>query len=158
MLNENSVKIQSSPHSPSVSTENCVKARKLKEHDGKKFSASCSKLKPDRQAPKEISMNRMNVEQKRQKDDSGVLHVIDTKKKQDKSDQYDSQKENVYSYKDEVNGLSKQLEVIDLDRDVAEVKGQRTGVKQHGQVIPLPNAEHTPLCSRTPLAENIIST
>ncbi|GJR76803.1 hypothetical protein Tco_0089168 [Tanacetum coccineum] len=158
LLHEKSIKIQSSPHSSSVSTENCLKARKLKEHDGRKFSASCSKLKPDRQAPKEISKNRMNVEQKRQKDDSGVLHVIDTKKKQDESDQHDSQKENVYSYKDEVNGLSKQLEVIDLDRDVAEVKGQRTGAKQHGQVISLPNAEHTPLCSRTPLAEKIIST
>ncbi|GJV49443.1 hypothetical protein Tco_1439655 [Tanacetum coccineum] len=98
------------------------------------------------------------VEQKRQKDEFGVLHVIDTKKKQDESDQHDSQKENVYSYKDEVNGLSKQLEVIDLDRDVAEVKGQRTSAKQHGQVISLPNAEHTQLCSRTPLAEKIIST
>ncbi|PWA90736.1 hypothetical protein CTI12_AA097510 [Artemisia annua] len=158
LLYENSTKIQSSPHSPSVSIENCLKARKFKEHDGKKFSASCSKLKPEREAPKEISKNRMNVEQKRQKYDSGVLHVIDTKKKQDESDQYDSQKENVYSYKDEINGLSKQLEVIDLDRDVAEVKGQRTGVKQHGQVIPIPNVQHTPLCSRTPLAEKIIST
>lgn len=152
MLNENSTKIQSSPHSPYPSTENCLKARKLKEHDGKKFSASCSKLKPDRQEPKQISKNRMNMDQKRQKDDSGVLHLIDTKKKQDESDQYDSQKENVYSYKDEVNSLSKQLEVIDLDRDVAEVKGQRTGIKQHGQVIPLLNAEHTPL------AEKIIRT
>ncbi|GJS75594.1 hypothetical protein Tco_0725475 [Tanacetum coccineum] len=75
----------------------------------------------------------MNMEQKRQKDDSGVLHVIDTKKKQTAV----------------INIIAKEM---------SEVKGQWTGAKQHGQVISLPNAEHTPLCSRTPLAEKIIST
>ncbi|CAI9302829.1 unnamed protein product [Lactuca saligna] len=115
-LNKN--KFQLSNLSPSVTPENCSKVRKAF-NDGRKSGVSFSKLKVDVNIQKEIS--------NKQKDEA----MIDMKEKQDESDQ----KENVFSFEDQVNGLTKCLEVIDLDRDVGpEVKGQ---------------------LSRTPLAEKI---
>ncbi|KAJ0533584.1 hypothetical protein HanRHA438_Chr09g0392131 [Helianthus annuus] len=71
-------------------------------------------LKRDGQTPKEIL--KMNLDQKRQKDDRGS---------------FQAEKENVCSFEDQVNGLSRQLEVIDLAAA----------------------AEHSTPCSRTPLAK-----
>ncbi|XP_023747148.1 uncharacterized protein LOC111895289 isoform X3 [Lactuca sativa] len=123
-LNKN--KLQLSNLSPSVTPENCSKVRKAF-NDGRKSGVSFSKLKVDVQIQKEISNKRMHIEEKKQKDEA----MIDMKQKQDESDQ----KENVFSFEDQVNGLTKCLEVIDLDRDVGpEVKGQ---------------------LSRTPLAEKV---
>ncbi|CAH1443743.1 unnamed protein product [Lactuca virosa] len=114
-LNKN--KFQLSNLSPSVTPENCSKVRKAF-NDGRKSGVSLQK---------EISNKRMHIEEKKQKDEA----MIDMKQKQDESDE----KENVFSFEDQVNGLTKCLEVIDLDRDVGpEVKGQ---------------------LSRTPLAEKI---
>lgn len=139
---ENSLtKLQSSNLSPSVSAENYLKVRKSlsKEHDGSKAVASCSRLKPDRQIPKERSKNRMmNLERKRQKDESGS---------------FEGEKENVCSFEDQVNGLSRHLEVIDLDQDLREVKGQRVHELLKRPATP----EHTAPCTRTPLAEKMLS-
>lgn len=97
--------------------------------DGK-VGVGFSKLKPGGQVQKEMLKNRMNIEIKKQKDEA----TINMKQKQDENDQ----KENVCSFEDQINGLSRFFEVIDLDRDVVpEVKGGQLSVH----------------CSRTPLAE-----
>ncbi|XP_024969575.1 uncharacterized protein LOC112508943 [Cynara cardunculus var. scolymus] len=130
--NENRLnKLRSSNLSPCVSTEICSKVRKSSngEHDGRKVSPSYSKVKADGQIAKDIRKKKMKMK------DEGM------KKKQVE----ESQKENVYSFEDEVNGLSRELEVIDLvDRDVV------SEVKVHGQ-LSVPGTPHH--CSRTPLIE-----
>lgn len=131
-LNENRLnKLRSSNLSPCVSTEICTKLRKSfnGEHDGRKVSASCIKVKADGQMAKDIWKKKMKI-----KDEEGM------KKKQVE----ESQKENVYSFEDEVNGLSRELEVIDLDMDVV------SEVKVHGQLSLPGTPDH---CSRTPLIE-----
>ncbi|KAI3705563.1 hypothetical protein L1987_75802 [Smallanthus sonchifolius] len=114
-------KFSSSNLSPCVSTGNCLKV-------GRKASSSCSKLRPDGQTPKGIL--KMNPDRKRQKDDRGS---------------FEAEKENVCSFEDQVNGLSRQLEVIDLERDVEEVKGQLSVIATA--------TEHSTPCSRTPLGK-----
>lgn len=96
------------------------------------------------------------MEQKKLKDVTGSFHVIDIKKTQDESDQWESQKENVFSFEDQVNGLSRNLELIDLDRDLTEGKGQRNFVNPSQLSLP-PTDEHTTPCGRTPLAEKMCS-
>ncbi|KAI3508641.1 hypothetical protein L1887_23650 [Cichorium endivia] len=107
---------------PFNTNKNCLK-------DGK-VGVGFSKLKPGGQVQKEMLKNRMNIEIKKQKDEA----TINMKQKQDENDQ----KENVCSFEDQINGLSRFFEVIDLDRDVvSEVKGGQLSVHY----------------SRTPLAE-----
>ncbi|KAI3758045.1 hypothetical protein L6452_05592 [Arctium lappa] len=129
--NENRLnKLRSSNLSPCVPTEICSKVSKSfnGEHDGRKVSASCSKVKADGKIAKGIWKKKMKIK------DEGM------KKKQVE----ESQKENVCSFEYEVNGLSRKLEVIDLDRDVV------SEVKVHGQLYLPGTPDH---CSRTPLIE-----
>ncbi|KAL8231936.1 hypothetical protein R6Q57_001714 [Mikania cordata] len=110
-------KFQSSNVSPFVSTGNCIKA-------GRKVGSSCSKSKTDIQTPKAIL--KMNLDRKVKKDDRGL---------------FQAEKENVCNFEDQVNGLSRQLEVTGLEREAK------------GEVSVLATAtEHSTPCSRTPLA------
>ncbi|KAL8251752.1 hypothetical protein R6Q59_035445 [Mikania micrantha] len=110
-------KFQSSNVSPFASTGNCIKV-------GRKVGSRCSKLKTDMQTPKEIL--KMNLDRKVKKDDRGI---------------FQAEKENVCNFEDQVNGLSRQLEVIGLEREAK------------GEVSVLATAtEHSTPCSRTPLA------
>nr|XP_043608852.1 uncharacterized protein LOC122580649 [Erigeron canadensis] len=144
-------KLVSPNFSPSVSTENCLRVGKfLSSENVGRVGGNCSKLKADRQIPKEISRNRKNMEQKRQKEDI----VFDIKKMHD-SDQWENQKENVCSFEDQVNGISRHLEVIDLNRDLIEVKSQQSYVKPSQTSLP-PTDEYITPCSRPPLAEKVV--
>ncbi|KAI3751463.1 hypothetical protein L2E82_22550 [Cichorium intybus] len=93
-------------------SENCSKFGETLngEHGGIKVGVGFSKLKPDGQMQKEILKSIMNMEIKKLKDEA----TINMKQKQDENDQ----NENVCSFEDQINGLSRFFEVIDLDRDV----------------------------------------
>ncbi|KAI3783438.1 hypothetical protein L1987_42520 [Smallanthus sonchifolius] len=85
-----------------------------RKNDGRKVASVCSKLKPVGQIPKEILRNRkLSLDRKSQKDDCCS---------------FQAEKENVLNFEDQVNDLSRQLEVIDLERDVVEVKGQQNHI------------------------------
>ncbi|GJR73234.1 hypothetical protein Tco_0085599 [Tanacetum coccineum] len=119
-----------------ISAENCLKVKKLlsREHDGRKVGARCSKPKSNGQIHNEMLKDRMNHERKSLKNDSSSFKgkvVINIEKTQEDSEQcllQESQKEDMCSYEDKVNGLSNHLESIGLDR-YAEVKSQGTCAK-----------------------------
>ncbi|GJX66639.1 hypothetical protein Tco_0300982 [Tanacetum coccineum] len=120
-----------------ISAENCLKVKKLlsREHDGRKVGARCSKPKSNGQIHNEMLKDRMNHERKSLKNDSSSFKgkvVINIEKTQEHSDQCslkESQKEDMCSYEDKVNGLSSHLESIGLDR-YSEVKSQGSCAKR----------------------------
>ncbi|GJV49442.1 hypothetical protein Tco_1439654 [Tanacetum coccineum] len=86
-----------------------------------KVGARCSKPKSNGQIHNEMLKDRMNHERKSLKNDSSSFKgkvVINIEKMQEDSDQcslQESQKEDMCSYEDKVNGLSSHLESIGLD-------------------------------------------
>ncbi|KAK1432370.1 hypothetical protein QVD17_09266 [Tagetes erecta] len=91
--------------SPCVSTWNCLKVGKhlSREHDERKVGSGCSKLKSCGKMPKQIL--KMDLSRKY---DLDSFHA----------------KVSLCSFEGLVNVLSRQLEVIDLERDMVQVRGQ----------------------------------
>nr|GEW84342.1 hypothetical protein [Tanacetum cinerariifolium] len=112
-----------------ISAKNCLKVKKLlsREHDGRKVGARGSKPESNGQIHNEMlkSLKNDSISFKRKV-------VIDIEKTQEDSDQcslQESQKEDMCTYEDKVNGLSSHLESIGLDR-YAEVKSQGSCAKR----------------------------
>ncbi|GKF38790.1 hypothetical protein Tco_0118851, partial [Tanacetum coccineum] len=109
-----------------ISAKNCLKVKKLlsREHDGRKVGARCSKPKSNGQIHNEMLKDRTNHERKSLKNDSSSFKgkvVINIEKTQEDSDQcslQESQKVDMCSNEDKVNGLSSHLESIGLDRSI----------------------------------------
>lgn len=139
----------------------CSKTRKIgKGEDDRKKIVLTSSLKTEEMRNKGILKNKMGKEEKDQNAGNGIppetLNPV--KKDHEAARELHSLSETKENFEDQVNGLSRYFEVIDLGANATKLESKKSNVREHNESIDGENSpggqkEDSPRITRTPLSD-----
>lgn len=142
----------------------CSKTRKVgKGEDDRKKIMVTSALKTEEKRNKGILKNKLGKEGKDQKAGNGILleTVNPVKKDHASARELHSLGESKENFEDQVNGLSRHFEVIDLGGNAIELEGRNSNAFEHnesvdGERFVSGQQQDSPSITRIPLADKIV--